>query len=113
MDCPRCKGKSKVLDSRTQPDSSTRRKRKCLTCGTGYWTLERLASDWQKKSVNMTVMTDMTPTTPAKQPQTTQQKKVVQRAAAKPLKNKSFDIMTDEELEEAIYNGEYYEPDQL
>ena len=103
MDCPRCKGKSKVLDSRTQPDSSTRRKRKCLTCGAGYWTLERLASDWQKKS----------PTTPAKQPQTTQQKKVVQRAAATPLKNKSFDIMTDEELEEAIYNGEYYEPDQL
>jgi len=103
MDCPRCKGKSKVLDSRTQPDSSTRRKRKCLTCGAGYWTLERLASDWQKKSA----------TTPAKQPQTTQQKKVVQRAAATPLKNKSFDIMTDEELEEAIYNGEYYEPDQL
>ena len=99
MDCPRCKGKSKVVDSRTQPDSSTRRKRKCLTCGAGYWTLERLASDWQKKSA----------TTPAKQSQTTP-KKVVQRLAAR---KKSFDIMTDEELEEAIYNGEYYEPDQL
>lgn len=103
MDCPRCKGKSKVLDSRTQPDSSTRRKRKCLTCGAGYWTLERLASDWQKKSA----------TTPAKQPQTTQQKKVVQRAAQITRPKKILE-MSDEELEEAIFNDELnFDEDEL
>ena len=93
MDCPNCGNKSKVLDSRTQEDDSTKRKRRCLVCNYGYWTTERLLSEWEK----------LWDATPKKQPQTVQ-KKVVQRAAAKP-KRKISDRMTDEELEKAIYEG--------
>ncbi len=93
MDCPNCGNKSKVLDSRTQEDNSYKRKRRCLVCGYGYWTTERLLSEWEK----------LWDATPKKQPQTTQ-KKVVQRAAAKP-KTKISNRMTDEELELAIYEG--------
>ena len=101
MDCPRCKGKSKVLDSRTQPDSSTRRKRKCLTCGAGYWTLERLSSDWEKKVV----------ATPTKQPQTTLKKSTLRQSAPP---RKPMNKMTDEELENAIFEGELrFDEDEL
>lgn len=95
MDCPNCGNKSKVLDSRTQEDNSFKRKRRCLVCGYGYWTTERLLSEWEK----------LWDANSRKQPQTTQPKKVVQRAAAKPPKRKISNRMTDEELEQAIYEG--------
>ena len=79
MDCPNCGNKSKVLDSRTQEDDSTKRKRRCLVCNYGYWTTERLLSEWEK----------LWDATPKKQPQTTQ-KKVVQRAAAKPKRKNTL-----------------------
>ena len=103
MDCPYCGNKSKVLDSRTQEDDSTKRKRRCLVCNYGYWTTERLLSEWEK----------LWDATPRKQPQTTQPKKVVQRAARITRPKKILE-MSDEELEEAIFNDELnFDEDEL
>ena len=103
MDCPRCSDKSKVLDSRTQEDRSTRRKRKCMSCGFGYWTTERLSSDWEKLK--------MSQATQAKQLQTTP--KIKQHAAAR-TRPKQIEKMSDEELENAIFEGELrFDEDEL
>ena len=39
MNCPKCAGKTKVVDSRTDCES-VKRKRKCVSCGYEYITVE-------------------------------------------------------------------------
>ena len=42
QNCPKCKHKTAVYDSRLTVDGDFRRKRKCLNCGFRYATLEML-----------------------------------------------------------------------
>ena len=42
MDCPKCKGLMKVVDSRTL-DGEVIRRRKCIKCKYTLWTIERVS----------------------------------------------------------------------
>lgn len=53
MTCPNCYGKTKVIDSTTDEDSTTRR-RECLTCGCRFSTVE-IDKDLYEKMVRREV----------------------------------------------------------
>lgn len=55
MICPRCSGKLKVVDTRNiKKDNSIIRRKRCLNCGTLYYTKEKevdyasIRDDWLK-----------------------------------------------------------------
>jgi len=75
-----------------------------MSCGFGYWTTERLSSDWEKLK--------MSHATPTKQPQTTP--KIIKQHAAARTRPRQIAKMSDEELENAIYNNELrFDEDEL
>lgn len=42
MNCPKCKGKTKVIDSRPYFENKIRRRRACIKCGQRFTTYEML-----------------------------------------------------------------------
>jgi len=97
MLCPKCSGKSSVVDSRITPDKSIRRKRVCQKCKHVYRTLE--------------VLETSKPTTPKPKPEAPNPKRKPRMkttwAAKKQFRYTEADIdnLTDEELEEAMASG--------
>jgi transcriptional regulator NrdR family protein len=49
MKCPKCKGKTKVLDSRRNPSNNIRRRRKCVKCSYRFSTIEILKIKKEKE----------------------------------------------------------------
>ena len=43
--CPKCGGDSTVIDTRERLNSDIRRRRKCLSCGYRWSTVERMEKD--------------------------------------------------------------------
>ena len=89
MLCPKCNGKSEVVDSRPY-QSTIRRKRNCPKCKYSYRTLELLEPQEPPK--------------PKPRPKPKTKKRVL-----KPKKKQTMfelDHMTDEELERAVLEGQ-------
>lgn len=42
MNCPKCNGKTTVMESRKQRGGTIRRRRRCTKCGTRFTTLEMI-----------------------------------------------------------------------
>ena len=92
MICPKCGGRSKVYNSRPK-DDTIRRHRQCLKCEHRFATIEILE---QKEDVLDKIMDNP------------KEKLVKLRVVRKPAKKKrfeelDFDNMTDEEIEEAMF----------
>ena len=92
MICPKCKGKSRVYNSRPTDDGTIRRNRECLKCKHRYATIEVSADI--KKVVKP-------------QPVVKPKKKKKRRPAYT-----AFDRMTDDELMDAREKG-LINPDEL
>lgn len=92
MICPKCKGKSRVYNSRPTDDGTIRRNRECLKCKHRYATIEVSADI--KKVVKP-------------QPVVKPKKKKKRRPAYT-----AFDRMTDDELMDALEKG-LINPDEL
>ena len=92
MICPKCKGKSRVYNSRPTDDGTMRRNRDCLKCKHRYATIEVSADI--KKVVKP-------------QPVVKPKKKKKRRPAYT-----AFDRMTDDELMDALEKG-LINPDEL
>jgi len=93
--CPKCKGKSRVYNSRPTDDGTIRRNRECLKCKHRYATIEVSADI--KKVVKF----------PKPQPVVKPKKKKKRRPAYT-----AFDRMTDDELMDALEKG-LINPDDL
>jgi len=100
MNCPECKSKSKVDESRTR-DNNTWRRRTCLSCNHKYQTVEKLFVKPVTKPV----------TAPTKVRENPNKRK--RRKSFVPLQKKhepavmrepDVDSMTDEELEAWIFS---------
>jgi len=50
MPCPHCKGKTKVFDTRLNPDNNVRRRRRCMKCGYRFSTIETEKLKQDKKT---------------------------------------------------------------
>ena len=60
MKCPKCKGKTKVLDSRRKSDNNIRRRRECVKCSYRFSTIEILKIK-KEKEIPMPKKSEETP----------------------------------------------------
>lgn len=92
MNCPECKSKAKVDESRTR-DNNTWRRRTCLSCGYKYQTVEKLFVKPVLKPV------------PKPEPiREIPKKKQIKKPTLPKKVQPDFDKMTDEELEAWIFS---------
>lgn len=95
--CPHCKSlKSKVLDNRAANTTGIKRKRRCEDCLEPYYTLEKvIANPTSRKAKKATPA-------PLKR-----RKKRIPKPPKKKLYQLDINRMSDEELEKALFSGEY------
>lgn len=88
MKCPECNGKTEVFDSRWKEGNVVRRRRQCRSCSHRFTTNEVVEYPAPRPVKSNVIKSNVIKMKPKKQ-------------------RINYDDMTDEELESAIFSGEF------